>query len=353
MMKQSSRIILIVIFALLLAGAAIFILLRTTGSPERANFPHKKLIIDSDSGADDASALILAAKCESADILGVTTLSGNVEVEQGTKNTLMSLEIAGCDAPVYKGADTAYTGERIKESGVFGKDGMGDADLIHPSKGPQEKDAVSFMLDTVAANPGEIEIVSLGPATNIAKAIQKDPETMKKVKMIWSMGTAGLGPGNATPVAEFNAYKDAEAFKIMLDSGIPVTIIGLDVCGGEAQWTSEQFEKLSESNNIGRFVTDAFGKLREFYVSNGSPDQTMNCDTVAMMCCLDPSFTKSSLKAHGSCITQAGETYGQVLFYKEGFTYDIAKNDFEHNVTLTTEVDSDHFFDQFFSIIAS
>ena len=76
-------------------------------------------------------------------------------------------------------------------------------------------------------------------ATNIAKAIERDPETMKKVKMIWSMGTAGLGSGNASPVAEFNVYADPDAYKVMLDSGVNITVIGLNMCGDEAMWTGQ------------------------------------------------------------------------------------------------------------------
>ena len=207
---------------------------------------------------------------------------------------------------------------------VFGTDGMGDADLIHPKKQAEDGDAVDFIIDTVRNNSDEVEIIAIGPATNIAKAIKKAPEDMKKVKRIWSMGTAGLGPGNASPVAEFNVYADAQAYKIMLDSGLPITVIGLDMCDGEAMWTDNQFTELEGLNGIGKFTAKSFGKIREFYKSNGSED-VMNCDSVAMMCALYPEFVKNTINTHASCITDEGETYSQVLFYKEGFTYDIVK----------------------------
>ena len=304
----------------------------------------RKLIIDTDTGADDASALILAAKSSGIEILGVTTLAGNVDLAQSTRNALMALEIAGCGAPVYEGAASTYGGREIEAFSVFGLDGMGEADLVHPKGMAQEMDAVSFILDAVRQNPGEVELVVLGPATNIALAMDRDPETMRQVKMIWSMGTAGLGPGNASPVAEFNVYGDAEAYKAMLDFGVPVTVIGLDVCGGEAMWTGKQFDALASANAIGAFVASSFGKIREFYAANGFPDATMNCDALAMLCVLRPDFVKSTIKAHGSCITQEGETYAQVIFYKEGFTYDVVANDFDHNVTLVTGVDSENYF---------
>lgn len=315
------------------------------------NLPPKKLIIDTDTGADDAAALILAAKSKNADILGVTTLVGNVDLEQSTQNALMALEMAGSKAPVYKGASERFNGDNIEIYSVFGSDAMGEADLIHPIGKAEDWDAVSFILDTVRQNPDEVEIVVLGPATNIANAIKKDPEIMKKVKMIWSMGTTGLGHGNASPVAEFNVYGDPDAYKVMLDFGVPVTIIGLDCCDGEALWTNEQFNTLSNGNDIGKYVAASFIKLRDFYAKNGSADSVMNCDTLAMCCVLNPEFVKDSFKAHGSCIVDKGECYGQVVFYKEGFNYDMAENNFDYNVTLITEVDKSHYFDMFRTIV--
>ena len=330
----------------LLAVLGLTAALAACGAKAPAKGPQKprKLIIDTDTGADDASALILAAKSSGIEILGVTTLAGNVDLEQSTRNALMALEIAGCGAPVYKGADATYSGRRIEAFSVFGQDGMGDADLIHPAGQAQEQDAVDFILETVRANPGEVELVVLGPATNIARAIDRAPEVMRQVRRIWSMGTAGLGPGNASPVAEFNVYGDAEAYRVMLESGIPVTIVGLDMCGGAAMWTSKQFDTLRGTNAAGRFVADSFGKLRAFYAANGSEDAAMNCDALAMMCVVRPDFVKETVQTYASCITDAGETYAQVIFYKEGFTYDVVANDFDHNVTLVTDVDRDRYF---------
>ena len=311
----------------------------------------RKVIIDTDTGADDASALILAAKSGVFDILGVTTLVGNVDLAQSTRNALAALEIAGCGAPVYPGSSENYKGEKIEAFSVFGSDGMGDADLIHPKGSAQEKNAVDFILETVAKYPGEVEIIALGPATNVAKAIERDPETMKQVKMLWSMGSAGLGPGNASPVAEFNVYADPDAYKVMLDSGINITIVGLDMCGGDAQWTDEDFVRLDSSGSVGQFVTASFKKIREFYAANGSAGTVSNCDSLAMLCVIDPAFVNRSIKCHGSCITTAGETYAQVIFYQEGFTYDVASNDYVCNVTLVNDVDKSDYFELYLKTI--
>ena len=321
-----------------------------TSGPE-GQVQTRKVIIDTDTGADDASALIFAAKCPKIDILGVTVLAGNVDLEKATWNAEMAMELAGCETPVYKGSAENIRGERIEAFSVFGTDGMGDAGLIKPAANAPREDAIGFMLETIRQNPGEIEIIALGPATNIARAIQRDPETMKQVKMIWSMGTAGLGPGNASPVAEFNVYEDPEAYKIMLDSGIPITIVGLDMCGGAAQWTDAQFEELAKSGTIGQFVTASFGKLREFYAANGSGGLVMNCDALSMFCALYPDFVRDTAQYHCSCITAPGETRGEVLFYRQGFTYDAVQNDFVYNVTLVTDVDKENYFNRYLNAV--
>ena len=299
------------------------------------------------------AALILAAKSPELDILGVTVLVGNVDLEQGTRNALAALEHAGCKAPVYKGASQRYGGEAIEAFSVFGSDGMGDKDLVHPQGQAQEGNAIDFILDTVRQNPDEVEIIALGPATNIALAMDREPETMKHVKRIWSMGTAGLGPGNASPVAEFNVYADAPAYKRMLDFGIPVTIVSLDLCGKEALWRDWQFDRLRERSGLGRFITDTFSKLRQFYADNGSVGSVMNCDSVAVLCAVEPDFVKKTITCHGSCQIEPGETYAQVIFYQEGFHYDVADNDYDYNVTLISDVDGRNYFNRYYNRVLS
>ena len=301
--------------------------------------PVRKIIIDTDTGADDASALILAAGSPEIEIMGVTVLAGNVDITHGTKNALAALELAGCNAPVYQGSQFRYDGTAIQPHSVFGTDGMSDADLIHPKRKAEEKDAIDFILETVRSHPGEIEIVMLGPATNIARAIDKDPEAMKQVKRFWSMGTPGIyGPGNASPVSEFNVYLDAPAYSRVLGFDVPVTIIGLDVCNGGSKWTDDNFDKLASLGKIGRFVTDSFRKIRDFYAKNGSSGSVMNCDGTTMLCVICPDFITDSRQCHGSCITLRGETYGQVVFYQKGFHYDLTSGDYDYNVTLVCDV---------------
>ena len=137
----------------------------------------------------------------------------------------------------------------------------------------------------------------------------------------------------------------------MLDSGIELTVIGLDVCNSAA-WTEAQFDRLERSGEIGHFVSTSFSKIREFYAGNGTGGRTDNCDALAMMCVIYEDFVTASIRCHGSCITEKGETYGQVIFYQEGFTYDVAQNDFVYNVNLLSDVCEEDCFDLYLHTIS-
>lgn len=315
-----------------------------------------RIIIDTDAGADDASAIILAARCPNVTIEGVTVVVGNVDVDQAAKNALMALEVAGSDAPVYRGSSDTFDGKQREPFSVFGTDGMGDQGLVHPSGQAANGDAVDYILNTVRNNPGEIEIVSIGPATNIAKAIDRDPETMSHVKMVWSMGTGGLGPGNASPVAEFNVYHDVSAYKVLIESKIPITVVGLDMCNGQSFWTDEMFDKLEHTNEIGAFVAKSFTKLRDYYRETGRGGAVDNCDALTMTCALFPNFITGTKQCAASCITEPGQTYAQVIFYQEGLTYDTAEDiisGLSYDVTLVTNVNRKSFFERYKDKIAA
>ncbi len=351
-MEKYKKIIPLAVLVSVLICLGAFFSVRHDEESSKESGKRRLVIIDTDTGADDAAAIILAAKNPDIDILGVTVLLGNVDLEQSTKNALMALEAAGCKAPVYKGAAETFAGKKREAFSVFGTDGMGDADLIHPKGRAEDGDAVDFIIDTVKKYPGEVEIISIGPATNIARAIEKDPDAMKEVRMIWSMGTAGLGEGNASPVAEFNVYSDPHAYKKMLDSGLPITIAGLDMCGGEAMWTDENFEQLEKTGKLGSFISKSFGKIRKFYADNGQAGTVMNCDPLVVACMVYSDFCQETIKCYGSCITEEGETYGQVIFYREGFTYDYMNPEgVDYNVTLVTKVDAPGYFQRYLNAI--
>lgn len=274
----------------------------------------RKFIIDTDVGGDDAAALVMALREPGIEILGITTLGGNVPIENTTKNALQTVEECGRDVPVYVGCAKPLMRELVTADNVHGNDGMGDCGLIHPTRKPEKMHAVEFILETVAAYPDEVEIVSLGPASNIALAIMKNREVMKRVKHIWSMGTSGFGAGNITPVAEFNVFVDAESYAVMLGSGIPVTIAGFDLCLGDAAFTPEELDEMSVTP-LGRFIAEGNRvKLGFNEKMTGVPFADLP-DAVAMAAVLYPEVVTEAITAHCYCCTKETPSYGQVIIY--------------------------------------
>ncbi len=279
----------------------------------------RKLIVDTDTGSDDAVALLMALRDPQVDLLALTTVSGNVPLEQATLNCMMTAEVSGRKPlpPVYMGADRPLMRERVHAHNVHGQDGMGDCGLIHPQMKPQEGEhAADAIIRLVGENPGEVELAVIGPATNIALAMMKAPEIMKKTKAIWTMGTNGFGPGNTTPVSEFNVYADAEAYRVMLDFGVPVTIVGYDMCVGETAWTAEDTARLlANGSEVAQYAVRINSKLREYSMAHCGQDLIDVCDAVALGCMLWPEVIKGTAACVSHVCTGEPETYGQVILY--------------------------------------
>ncbi len=310
-----------------------------------------KIIIDTDTGSDDAAALVMAATSENVDILGITVLYGNVSLDQAADNALQVMELCGCDAPVYKGEDKPLEKERPELVSVHGEDGMGDQDLVHPEREPESEHAVDFILETVKANPGEVEIVAIGPATNVAQAILKDPETMQQVKHIWSMGTAGFGTGNASPVAEFNVYNDAEAYKVMVESGLPVTIAGWDLVVPEDNFYEGDMKKMAEGNMYGTFLEKATSKLYEFgKMKEGIPFVDVP-DALTMAALVWPECVKGTERCCGCVCVGDDAAYGQVIMYRENFFYEAMPSFTEYNLEVVDDFDAAGFKTKFMTLV--
>ena len=311
----------------------------------------RKFIIDTDTASDDAAAIMIAAMEPDVEILGVTVVAGNVSVEQAALNALATLEVCKCDAPVYLGQYRPLFKERKETISVHGADGMGDCGLINPVGRPADGRAVEFILDQVARYPGEVEIAVLGPATNVALAVLTDREVMKKVKHIWSMGTPGFGSGNATPVSEFNVFIDAEAYALMLDAGVPITIAGFDLCTAEIGFDETELLALANGNEIGRFLVKATSQLAKFNERARGIHVADLPDAIAMAAALWPDFVKSSVKCHCSCVTAEGSTYGQVIFYQDGRIYESMPTIGGNNAEVITAVDEKIFTKRFMTAL--
>ena len=311
----------------------------------------RKIIIDTDLASDDAAAIMLATQTSDVEILGITVVAGSADLQQTTKNALMVMEVCDCEIPVFMGAVKPLMHEKMEMISINGKDNMGDCGLINPTRKAEEKTASQFIIDMVSKYPNEVEIIALGHVTNIALAIASNPETMKKVKRIWSMGTPGLGVGNVTPVAECNVYMDAESYKIMLDSGIPTTIIGFDLCLGNNALYEKDLIDCANGNQMSQFLEKATRKLLEFNKTAHNSYMVNLPDAVAMACVLWPNFIEKSKECYCKVCTILNETYGQVIFYQKGVTYESKPKIGPYNVTLVTKVQENVFTRKFLDSI--
>lgn len=280
----------------------------------------RKVIIDTDTGSDDAVAIMMCLRDPNIEVLALTTVSGNVPLNQATLNCLMSVEIAlGKDncPPVYMGADRPLVRETVHARNVHGNDGMSDLDLIHPTIKPVNGIlACDAIIDLVKKYPDEIEIACIGPVTNIALAMMKDPETMKHVKDIWIMGTCGFGRGNTTPVSEFNVYADAEAYKVMMDFGVHVNVGGYDLCTKEAAWFDKDTKELLDSGKEAAiYAVKSNEMLAKFCYAIGGIRRIDLPDAVSLAPMLWPDVVKAKSDCVSYVCTENEETYGQVIFY--------------------------------------
>lgn len=238
----------------------------------------RKIIIDTDPGQDDAIAIMLAlASPEDIEVLGITSVAGNVPLPLTTKNALKVCELAGKpDTPVYSGCDAPLTRPLVTAEHVHGKTGLNGPDLPEPTMPLQEQHAVDFIIGTLrAADPGTVTLCPLGPLTNIAKAFNTAPDIIEKVQEIVLMGGAYFEVGNITPTAEFNIYVDPEAADIVFKSGCKITVMPLDVTHKALVTTArnEAFRALGTPVGIAvAQMTDFFERFdKEKYGSNGAP----------------------------------------------------------------------------------
>lgn len=192
----------------------------------------RKIVIDTDPGQDDAVAILLAlASPDELDVLGIVAVAGNVGLAQNARNALKVVELSGrTDVPVYAGCERPLRRRLVTAEHVHGPTGLDGPDLPEPSIRLQEKHGVDFIVDTLRAEePGTVTLCTLGPLTNVAMALIKAPDIAPRIREIVMMGGAYFEVGNITPAAEFNIYVDPEAADVVLTSGVPVTMLPLDV----------------------------------------------------------------------------------------------------------------------------
>lgn len=208
------------------------------------------LILDVDTGVDDAFALLFAARYPSFDLLGVSCVDGNVDVDKVVTNTLTVLDAAGADTvPVARGAQRPLVNHPSYATEVHGEDGLCDLGLLMSTRQPVAEHAVTFLRDVIAASSEPVVLVALAPLTNIALLLRTYPGVLDNIAQLVIMGGA-IGQGNATATAEFNVWHDPEAAAVVFSSGLPITMYGLDVFH-TLQVDPERAEQLAANADAG------------------------------------------------------------------------------------------------------
>ena len=237
----------------------------------------KKIIIDTDPGQDDAVALLLALASKELEILGVTCVAGNVPLSLTSENARKILELTRyTEIPVFAGADRPIKRTLVTAEHVHGKTGIDGPVLEKPKIRLQSKEAIEFIIETILSYPkDEITLCTLGPLTNIGLAFQREPRIKTLIKEIIMMGGGFFEGGNITPAAEFNIYVDPEAAAEVLVSGIPITMLPLDVTHKALTSRSriESFRKIGNKAGIATAeMLDFFERFDvEKYGSEGGP----------------------------------------------------------------------------------
>ena len=231
----------------------------------------RQIIIDTDPGHDDAFAILLAlASPRELEVLGITTVAGNVPLEKTTYNALRLRELARAPhIPVYRGCARPLVNRLVTAEYVHGESGLDGPDLPPPGADVESAHAVDYLVETLRSASEPITICLLGPLTNMAMAIIKSPDVIDHIAEFVIMGGSFHAGGNITPAAEFNIYVDPHAAQVVFESGVPMTVMPLDVTH-QAQATPVRIEPLrSLGTAVGVAVTQMIEFVERFDVSHG------------------------------------------------------------------------------------
>ena len=300
----------------------------------------QKIIIDTDPGQDDAVAILLAlASPDEIEVLGITAVAGNVPLSLTEKNARIVCELAGRpDIAVYAGCDRPLKRKLVTAEHVHGKTGLDGPELPEPKIKLQEKHGVDFIIDTILQEPeNSISLCPLGPLTNIASAILKQPKIVSRIKKIVLMGGAYFEVGNITPTAEFNIFVDPDAAKIVFEAGIDMVVMPLDVTHKAlvTEKRNEAFRQLKSPVGLAvAEMTDFFERFdKEKYGSSGAPLHDP-CVTAYL---IDPTIF-SGKNINVEIETKSELTLGMTVADWWGVT------DRKANTFFVGDLDSDKFF---------
>jgi len=226
----------------------------------------KRILIDTDPGIDDALAILLALASPELKLEGLSVVHGNCSADQGTINALSILELAkATHIPVAKGCQLPLVQPSLLAPETHGDTGLGYAKLPRPRTRPSAQHGCDYLIEQILSAPGEITLVAIGPLTNLALAMRKEPRIIGAVKEIFIMGAAIRHEGNTTPLAEFNTYVDPHAAHIVFHSGAPIILTPLDVTY-DCILTEADVQRLQKIDSpIPTFIADATRFYMEFH----------------------------------------------------------------------------------------
>lgn len=286
-----------------------------------SNIEHsvKRLIIDTDTASDDAVALVMAFRLPEAHVEAVTTVAGNVALPLATRNALLTAELCGADVPVYMGSHKPLIRPHVDATAVHGADGLGNIGYPDPQRTPEQGHAVDALIARFLAEPGALTLVTLGPLTNIALAILREPRFAAAVKECYVMGGAANVIGNVTPSAEYNIWCDPEAARIVFHSGMPLTMVPFELCLGDAMLDDAEADALAAvGTKYARFCVD----INRFLVDSTAPileTPGMNLpDPITVAIALDGTIMTRSGLFHVDVETMSELTRGETVVDRYG-----------------------------------
>lgn len=302
----------------------------------------KRVIIDCDTGVDDAMALMLALRSPALDVLGITAVAGNATLDKVVRNTLLVVEQAERDVPVYPGTIRPLMDAWTTAENKHGSDGLGDVGFPDPQTAAEDTHAVDYLIETFMEAQEPIHLITLAPLTNVALALAKAPELEEKIVSLVMMA-GGINGGNVTPAAEFNVWVDPEAADIVFRSAIPKTMIGLEPIRLDGGITSEDVDQLEARETpwcqmIGTLLRHrliAWGEI------TGEMRPTTPPDLAAMGIAIDPTLGDPTMY-HVVIETDGPQTRGMTLADRRSYRR-LIEGAPAPNVNVVTHMDNDRY----------
>ncbi len=274
---------------------------------------NRRLWIDTDTASDDAVAIVMALRHPNTEVIGMSVVIGNVPVEMGVQNALYTAELCGKSIPVHAGAALPLVRPFATAQHAHGVDGMGDIGLPLMGRAATSNDAIRAMIEAFRKEPGELELVALGPLTNLALAIRIEPQFASWVKRCVIMGGTGVLPGNATPLSEFNWWIDPESVHIVLESGMKVEMVGWDVSLADSVIDTDLAEELRNLGPLGQFSIDIQKALRRFIQEVTGRTGFDLPDPIAMAVALEPDIATNEAHLRVEVSLGLGHERGQTI----------------------------------------